>query len=99
MRMLVHTSIPVDKGSEAFDSGEMQRVVNDFVERVHPEASYFFVDRNGNRSASFVFDMEGPWQLPPLLEPALHSLGASVHVTPVMNLEDLQRGVQETRAQ
>jgi len=44
----------------------------------------------------FVFDMEGSWQLPPTVEPLFETLDASVHVTPVMNGEDLERGFKET---
>ena len=42
-----------------------------------------------------IFDMTGSWQLPATVEPLFQSLGASVHVTPVMNGEDLQRGFKE----
>jgi len=35
------------------------------------------------------------WQLPATVEPLFQNLGASVHVTPVMNGEDLQRGFKE----
>ena len=95
MRMLLHASIPVKKGNEAFDNGELQRAVQHAMETLKPEAAYFFADRNGNRSSAFIFDMEGSWQLPAIVEPLFHSLEATVHVTPVMTGEDLQRGMQE----
>ena len=59
-----------------------------------PEAAYFFPDQTGNRSAIFVFDMEGSWQLPPVVEPLFHNLDAAVFLTPAMNGEDLQKGMQ-----
>lgn len=95
MRMLLHASIPVKKGSEALDSGEMQHTLQALMDRLKPEAAYFFADRNGNRSAAFIFDMEGSWQLPSIVEPLLHTFDASIHVTPVMTGEDLQRGMEE----
>ena len=49
---------------------------------------------SGSRVAMFVFDMEGSWQLPPLLEPLFEGLDAAIRVTPVMNGEDLQRELQ-----
>jgi len=46
----------------------------------------------------FVFDMQESWQLPPTLEPLFLNLDASVLVTPVMNGEDLERGLKEVSA-
>ena len=59
-----------------------------------PEAAYFFPE-DGKRAGIFVFDMEGSWQLPPTVEPLFLNLDASIHVTPVMNGEDLERGLKE----
>lgn len=95
MRMLLKVSVPVEQGNEAIDSGAMQQTIQATMEQLKPEAAYFYPDENGNRSSFFVFEMEGSWQLPPILEPVFHSLGASVHVTPVMNAEDLERGLTE----
>ena|SRR5579872_3475766 len=95
MRMLLHASIPTKKGNEALDSGDLQQAMQRVTESLKPEAAYFFADRNGNRSSFFVFDMEGSWQLPPILEPLFHTFEATVHVTPVMNADDIQRGMQE----
>ena len=65
------------------------------MDALKPEAAYFYPDpESGSRVALFVFDMEGSWQLPPLLEPLFESLDAAIRVTPVMNGEDLQRGLQ-----
>jgi hypothetical protein len=55
----------------------------------------FYPDEHGNRSMMMIFDMAGSWQLPAILEPLFTELGASVHVTPVMTAEDLQRGFKE----
>ncbi len=42
-----------------------------------------------------VFDMTGSWQLPATVELLFQEVCASVHLTPVMNAEDLQRGFKE----
>jgi hypothetical protein len=39
--------------------------------------------------------MEGSWQLPAVGEPLFQELGAAVFLTPVMNVEDLERGMKE----
>lgn len=94
MRMLLKVSIPVEKGSEAYKSGALQRTFQTVAEALRPEAMYFFPE-DGKRTCFMVFDMEGSWQLPAIVEPLFHELDASVLVTPVMNGEDLSRGFKE----
>ena len=97
MRTLLKVSIPVEKGNEAFKSGALRRTMQSAMETLKPEAAYFYPE-DGKRTALFVFDMEGSWQLPPTVEPMFSDLDASVHVTPVMNGEDLERGLKEAGA-
>jgi len=97
MRMLLKASLPAEKGSEAYESGAMQRIFQAAAKTLEPEAVYFFPE-NGKRTAFFVFDMEGSWQLPAISEPMFQELGAAVTVTPVMNIEDLERGMKERGA-
>jgi hypothetical protein len=99
MRMLLKVSMSVEKGNEAIKSGALQQTMQATAETLKPEAAYFYPDpESGKRTAMFVFDMEGPWQLPPLLEPLFENLDAAIRVTPVMNADDLQRGLQEMGA-
>ena len=95
--MLLKASIPVEKGSEAYKSGALERTFQAAVEALRPEAMYFFPE-DGRRTGLFVFDMEGSWQLPAIVEPMFQELGASVLVTPVMTGEDLERGMKEAAA-
>ena len=97
MRMLLKVTIPVEKGNEAIKSGALTQTMQSAMEALKPEAAYFFPE-DGKRTGLFVFDMEGSWQLPPMLEPLFQNLDASVHVTPVMNGEDLERGLKEAGA-
>jgi hypothetical protein len=94
MRMLLKASIPVEKGSEAYKSGALQRTVQSAAQALKPEAMYFFPE-DGKRTCLMVFDMEGSWQLPVIVEPLFEALDASVLVTPVMNGDDLERGMKE----
>jgi hypothetical protein len=94
MRMLLKASIPVEKGNEAYKSGALQRTFQSAAEALRPEAMYFFPE-NGRRTCLMVFDMEGSWQLPAIVEPLFEELDASVLVMPVMNGEDLARGFKE----
>jgi hypothetical protein len=95
MRTLLRVSIPVEKGNEAFKSGALRQTMQSLMETLKPEAAYFYPDEEGRRSALLVFDLEGPWQLPTLGEPLFGNLNAAVHLTPVMNAEDLERGLKE----
>ncbi len=95
--MLLKVSIPVEKGSEAYKSGALGRVFQAAAEALKPEAMYFFPE-DGKRTGLFVFEMEGSWQLPAIVEPMFQELGASVLVTPVMTGEDLERGMKEAAA-
>ena len=94
MRTLLKVSMPVEKGNEAIKSGALRRTFQSVEEALKPEAAYFYPE-NGKRTALFVFDMEGSWQLPATVEPLFQSLEASVLVSPVMNGEDLERGLKE----
>ena len=94
MRMLLKGSIPVEKGSETYQNGALQRTIQSAAQALKPEAMYFFPE-NGRRTFLMVFDMEGSWQLPAIVEPLFEELDASVLVTPVMNGDDLERGMKE----
>jgi len=94
MRMMLKLSMPVDHGNAAIKNGMLQRSIETAMKALKPEAAYFYPE-DGKRTAIMVFDMQGSWQIPATLEPLFINLGASVHLTPVMNAEDLQRGLKE----
>jgi len=62
--------------------------------RVNAESAYFGPD-DGVRTAFIVFDLQDPSQLPPLTEPLFSKVKANVKMFPVMNREDLQKGLQQ----
>jgi hypothetical protein len=92
--MLLKISMPVEQGNQAAKSGALQRTIQSTIEALKPEAAYFYPE-DGKRTSIMVFDMKDSWQLPATVEPLFVALGASIHVTPVMNGEDLQRGFKE----
>ena len=93
MRVMLQVHIPTAKGNAAFQDGSLQRTMEEFMGKVQPEAAYFAPD-GGLRTAFFVFDMKDPSHMPPLLEPFFTALEANVELTPVMNGDDLQAGLQ-----
>ena len=93
MRVLLQVHIPNAKGNAAFQDGSLARTMEEFIGKVQPEAAYFAPD-GGLRSAFFVFDMQDPSDMPPLLEPFFTAFEANIDLTPVMNADDLQAGLQ-----
>jgi len=92
MRMLVHVTLDTEAGNRAILDGSIAMTIGQFVEKTKPEAAYFG-PHNGRRSAMFVFDMQDSSQIPAIVEPFFIGLGADIEMTPVMNLDDLQRGL------
>ena len=94
MRMLVKVTIPTETGNKAIREGHLPKVMQQAFEDLKPEAAYFFSD-NGQRCAYFFTDMKDPSQIPPIAEPFFMQLGATVQLIPVMNREDLQKGLEQ----
>ena len=92
MRMMLRLQVPPEAGSEAMRSGRIGPLMQDLMERVHPEAAYFH-EQNGMRGASIVFDLESPALMPAIAEPLYQELGATVEFLPVMNMEDMQQAL------
>jgi hypothetical protein len=98
MRTMLKLKVPVETGNEAVRSGRFAEVIGALVERLNPEAAYFYAD-DGNRGACFVFDMDDSSVIPVFAEPLFVGLDARLDLVPVMNLEDLQKGLAELQAQ
>lgn len=94
MRVLLRANLDTDKTNEVIRSGKMPQVMQEIMEAYKPEASYFGPD-TGVRSMFLVFDMQDSSQLPPLTEQLFQTFGAKVDYTPVMNAEDLQKGLAQ----
>jgi len=62
------------------------------MEQLKPDATYFYAE-GGKRTALIVFDMTDPSQIPSVAEPFFHAVEATVELTPVMTIEDLQAGL------
>jgi hypothetical protein len=94
VRMLLRAQLPVAKANAAIKDGTLSRVIQETVERIKPEAAYF-TTVDGTRTALFIFDMTDSSQMPVIAEPFFLELDAAITFSPVMNGEDLQRGLKE----
>ncbi|TLS39832.1 hypothetical protein FE633_44725 [Streptomyces montanus] len=92
MRVMLKATLDTEKSSEAIKGGKLPELLKATMDRIKPEAAYFMPEE-GQRSCVFVFDMQDSSELPPLAEPFFTQLGAKVEVSPVMDLDDLQKGL------
>jgi hypothetical protein len=94
MRTLFRASFPVETSNAAIKDGRLGKLLESTVERLKPEASYFFA-QDGKRGAFFVFDMKDSSDLPSIAEPFFFEVNASVEFSPVMNLDDVRTGLEK----
>ena len=94
MRMMLKVQMDTEAGSKAVADGGMPQFMQDMMGRLEPESAYFGPE-DGVRTAFIVFDLKDPSQLPVISEPFFSKLKANVKLFPVMNPEDLQKGLQQ----
>lgn len=92
MRMMMKVQIDTEAGSRGIADGSLPQLMQQTLGQLQPEAAYFGPD-NGVRTAFIVFDLEDPSQIPALSEPLFSAMKANIQMFPVMNQEDLQKGL------
>lgn len=92
MRMLLKVQMDTPASNEAIRQGTLQKIMESALEEIRPEAAYFTVE-DGCRTAYVFFDLADSSQLPKISEPFFLQLGAKIHYSPVMNREDLGKGL------
>lgn len=94
MRTMARITIPAAPGSRAVTNGTIGKLMQNVAERWHPEAMYFAA-LDGQRCAYLVFDLPDASAMPEFAEPFFSELEADVQLAPVMNTDDLQRGLSQ----
>jgi hypothetical protein len=94
MRMMMKVTMDVEAGSKAVADGSIAQLMQDMMGRLDPESAYFGPE-DGVRTAFIVFDLQDPSELPAISEPFFSKLKANIKLFPVMNREDLQKGLQQ----
>ncbi|MFD7166716.1 DUF3303 family protein [Streptomyces violascens] len=92
MRVLLKAQLDTEKSNEAIRNGTLQKSMQAAIEALRPEAAYFGAD-DGCRTAFIVFDLADPSQIPKVAEPFFLDLNAKISFQPVMNGEDLEKGL------
>jgi hypothetical protein len=96
MRVMLRAHLDTQVSNKAIKSGALQKIMQSMMEQLKPEAAYFGPSEGG-RSCTFVFDMQDSSRLPTIAEPLFEELGAKIEIQPVMNAEDLQKGLAALR--
>jgi hypothetical protein len=94
MRMMMRVSMPVESGNAAIKAGKMPQIVAEAMARMKPEAAYFTADQ-ARRTVYFFVDLKDAADMPTYAEPFFLELNAAVDFQPVMNAEDLKRGLSQ----
>jgi hypothetical protein len=92
MRMMMKVQMDTEAGSRAIADGSMPQLLQETLGRLQPEAAYFGPE-NGIRTAFIVFDLQDPSELPSISEPLFSAVKANIQMFPVMDREDLQKGM------
>jgi hypothetical protein len=96
MRFLIRTKIPTEAGNKMVQDPDFLKKLEEYMNKVKPEAAYF-LPQGGERSAAFIVNIESNDQIPSFVEPMFQWMGANVEVIPVMNVDDLKKGLSQTR--
>ncbi|MCT2589400.1 hypothetical protein LHJ74_05555 [Streptomyces sp. N2-109] len=92
MRVMLRARMDTQIANEAIRNGSLPKLMQSMTEQLKPEAAYFGPTRGG-RSCTFVFDMQDSSQMPSIAEPLFQELGAEIEIHPVMNGEDMRKGL------
>jgi hypothetical protein len=95
MRMMLRFTLPVEKGNQAFNDGSLGRTMESIMSKLKPEAAYF-APLDGKRCGMMFFDLAEPSQIVEVVEPFFLNLNAAVELVPVMNGDDLRKGLAKT---
>ena len=92
MRMLLKYEFGLEAANEAIRTGKIAEINQALAERTQPEAVYSSTE-NGKRTGYVFFDLSDTAQIPVIAEPLFQQVNATVEFIPVMNVDDLQRGL------
>ena len=84
----------MESGNRAIKDGSLGGLMQRTAERWKPEAMYFTAFDN-QRTAFMVFDLADTSDIPPFAEPFFRELDAGVEISPVMNGDDLRKGLSQ----
>jgi hypothetical protein len=97
MRTLLKVTLDVVASNKAIMDGSLPKIMQSTMDKIKPEASYFTAI-DGCRSCLMVFDLKDPSDIPMIAEPFFLNMNAKVEFSPVMNAEDLKKGLEQLQS-
>jgi hypothetical protein len=97
MRIMVKFSFPVDAGNAAIRIGKVEKVFQQLMEDLKPEAAYFHAV-DGDRGGFFVVNMQEASQIAEIAERLFFGVSAKIELVPVMTADDLRKGLSGVQA-
>ncbi len=94
MRMMMKVKLDTEAASRGIADGSLPQLFQEQLGRLQPEAAYFGPE-GGMRTAFIVFNLEDPSLLPSITEPLFSAVKANIEMFPVMDRDDLQKGLQQ----
>jgi hypothetical protein len=85
-------TVPVERSNRAIKDGSLKKTLEAVMAKLKPEAAYFAA-LEGKRGGMIFFDMAAPSEIVEICEVLFLHLDASVEFMPVMNLDDLGKGL------
>lgn len=92
MRLMLKFSIPVEKGNKAFADGSLGKAIEKLIADSNAEAAYLTAV-DGQRGGMIFYEASDSSHIPKLAEPLFAALDASIEIIPVMNADELKRGL------
>ncbi|MFE5808827.1 hypothetical protein OG444_14750 [Streptomyces sp. NBC_01232] len=97
MRVMLRAHMDTAATNEGIKTGALPQGMKQLMEKLKPEAAYFGL-HEGVRSCWIVFDLQDSSHMPALMEDLFLQFNAEVEVAPVMNAEDLAKGLAAMRS-
>ncbi|NUS22203.1 MAG: hypothetical protein HOQ25_20850 [Mesorhizobium sp.] len=97
MRTMLRISLPTVEGNKALKDGSMGKFIEHSLSELKPEAAYFTAD-NGQRTAYLFVDIKDSSEMPFYAERFFLAFNAAVEFVPVMNADELRKGLPKALA-
>ena len=89
--------MPNETMNPLISNGKIGEVMERRLGELKPEAAYFTTSEEGERCAFVIVDLKDASEMPRVVEPFFVELNARVTASPVMNVEDLKKGLGSLR--